>query len=195
MNKIRIAILMSLLTASHWAAAELSYSNAGIGYIDGDFFRVDTDGFEVRGSYSLNPNFFLLASYDKLGVNRPPPLSDIDLDILAFGGGFHIGLAELAGLTGFAETMDLVATASILDVDLDGLGTDGIRLTGGVRAMANDFIEYSGNLVFEDIDDIDDDIGYEVSGRYVFAPGSSVGVTHRDVNGLETIRVDFRLDF
>lgn len=184
MNKIKIALLTGLISVSPFAAADLSYTNFGVGYVDGDWFNADSDGFQLRGSFALNSDLFLLGSYDALDVDAG--IGSFDLDILAFGVGYRNTLSS---------DMDFVATASILDVDIGIGSTDGIRLTGGVRGMANSEIEYTANLVYEDIDDVDDDIGFEIGGRYYFTRENSFGVTLRDVNNLETLRLDVRFDF
>ena len=182
MKKMKIAMLTTLLAASPWAFADLNYTNFGVGYVDGDYNNADVDGFEIRGSFALNNNFHLLASYDALDVDP----GGVDLDILAFGGGWH---------TDIAVNLDFVATAAILDVDVGNFSTDGIRATGGVRGLLSKEVEFSADLVYEDIDDIDDDIGYEIGGRYFVNRDMSLGVTLRDVNDIDTLRLDIRFDY
>lgn len=186
MRKIKLALLsgsfaMGLVAMSHWASADVSYTNFGVGYIDGDYFDVDVDGFELRGNFALNSDFHLLAGLQSLDADVGG-----DVDVLNFGAGWH---------TAFSPNMDFVATASILDVDIGNFNTDGIRLTGGFRGMPSSEFEFLANLVFEDIDDVDDDTGYEIGGRYFVKQDTSVGVTLRDVSDLETFRIDIRFDF
>lgn len=182
MKKMKIAALTSMLLASQWAAADLSYTNFGVGYIDGDIFNADLDGFEVRGNFALNSSFHLLGSYSAL--DQEP--SGLDLDVLSFGAGWH---------TELNPNLDFVATGAVLDVDNGFISDNGIRLTGGVRGLAGEQFEFSGDIVFEDIDDFDDDIGIEVSGRFFIDRDLSIGLTKRDVNHIDTIRLDIRFDY
>jgi len=180
MKKMKIIALAGLLSVAPWAAADLSYTNFSVGYVDGDFFDVDVDGFDLRGNFALNSSFHLLAGYSALDADGG------DIDILGFGGGWH---------TGLSETLDFVATASILDVDFDNFSSDGVRLTGGIRAQPSSEFEFYADFVYEDIDDFDDDTGYDIGGRYFFNTDTSAGIALRDVNDLETLRLDIRFDF
>ena len=180
MKKINLALLASLVLVSPWAAADLSYTNFSVGYIDGDIRSADIDGFDLRGSISINSDIFLLANYSALDSNG------VDIDLLRFGAGYR---------TALTEDIDFVTTFSILDFDNGNNSSDGYQLTGGIRGKANREIEYSAELVKEDIDDFDDDIGIEVGARYFFTRENSVGVSLRDVNNIDTFRISVRFDF
>ncbi len=185
MKKMKIAMLTTLLAASPLALADLSYTNFGVGYVDGDYGNADIDGLELRGSFAINSSIHLQASYDALDISP----GNGDFDVLAFGGGWH---------TLLAEELDFVATASILDVDAGIFDGDGIRLTGGLRGKISRELEFGAHLIYEDINDIPnvgDDTGYELEGRYFFNRNNSVGLTLRDVNKVDTFRIDVRFDF
>lgn len=184
MKKFKITFVAGLLAISNWAFADVSYTNFGVGYVNGDFGNADADGFQLRGNFAINSSVYLLADYTALDIDGPG--TDDDLDILNFGAGWHTGLNEV---------VDFVATASILDVDRSSSNADGLRLTGGVRGLAGNEFEFGAHLVFEDIDDAENDTGFEFEGRYFFSGDASVGFTLRDVSDLEVFRIDVRFDF
>src|SRR4051812_40099125 len=66
------ALAAALPLASH--AETMSYSYAELGYVDttldGDGVDVDGDGFALRGSLAVHPNFFVFANYQDLSFDR-----------------------------------------------------------------------------------------------------------------------------
>lgn len=180
MKKINITLLAGLVSVSQWAAADLSYTNFSVGYVDGDFVNTDIDGFYLGGSFSINSDIFLLANYAALDANSS------DIDRLRFGAGYRIGINQ---------DIDFVTTFSILDFDNGNNSSDGYQLTGGIRGKLNREIEYFADIVKEDIDDFDDDVGIELGARYFFTRENSVGVSIRDVNDIDTFKIDVRFDF
>ena len=180
MNKTKIALALVLSSISSWAAADLNYTNFSIGYVDGDTFDVNTDGFSLAGSFAFTDRFHALASYDSLDAEGT------DVDVLKLGAGYHAGIGS---------DMDFVTTFSLEDVDIGNFSSDGIQITGGIRGGTSNSFEYFADLVYEDIDDIDSDTGLAAGIRFFPSRDLSFGINYRNVNEFDMLKLDIRFDY
>lgn len=142
--------LLALVLASPAFAGGLSYN-----FIEGQYQKVefdegsidvDGDGFGIGGSFELNENVFVLASYASADFDF-----GIDLNQLAIGAGYAVEISE---------TADFFATLSFIraEVEASGFGSlddDGFGATIGVRGMVSERVELFGTLSYVDLGDDD----------------------------------------
>jgi hypothetical protein len=153
------ALAAALPLASH--AETMSYSYAELGYVDTEFdgegFDVDGDGFALRGSLPVHPNFFVFAGYQDLSFDF-----DLDLSLLEVGGGGHWPLTDKIDLIGKVGIVKAEVEVGQFDDDDDGFLV-GARLRGAVAPK----FELEGGFDYRDID-AGDETTIVVEGRYFF---------------------------
>jgi hypothetical protein len=164
-----LAVLAAALPiASH--AETMSYSYAELGYVDtkldGDGFDVDGNGFALRGSLPVTPNFFVFAGYQDLDFDF-----DVDVSLLEVGGGGHWPLSD---------KVDIVGKLGIVKAEVD-LGNfddddDGFLLGARVRGEVAPKFELEGGFDYRDID-VGDETTIVLEGRYFFLPQLAGGVS------------------
>ena len=160
------------------AAAEFSYNLIEGSYISGD----DFSGFGVSGSMELTSEFFGLASFDALDADNSPA----DASWLTVGAGYNRAINEM---------LDIVATASLEHVDVDGAGSElGFGLGVGLRGRLVDQLELHGGLKYTDVDD-NSDTTLQVGGRWYFTPNFAGGLDLQDNDFGSTLRFSVRYDF
>ncbi|MGQ9427197.1 hypothetical protein ACXYTJ_15970 [Gilvimarinus sp. F26214L] len=189
MKKAQHFLFLGLLGVAPLAAADLSYTYLGAGYvIDGevDGINVDLDGFSFAGSFAVGENFYILGNAQMLETDP----GDADVDRIDLGAGFH---------TPIAPGMDFDGSLAYSDVEIGRFDGDGFQLRGGVRGKPNEFFEWGAHLVYEDLDfdDLgsDSDVGYDLNARYFFSGTLSAGLNLRDVSDIETMTINVRFDF
>ena len=97
----------------------MDYSFAEFGYVDthvdSNGVDVDGDGFALRGSLAVNPNFFVFAGYQDLTSTSTSTLS-----LLEVGGGGHWPLSDKIDLIGKVGIVKAEIDAGPFDDDDDG---------------------------------------------------------------------------
>jgi hypothetical protein len=162
----KILLLSSLLSASAMAA-EVSYTNLNVGYLNGEGDLpgyvtalgleddVDLEGFFVSGQYEITNNFFAYASYQD---------GELQSDFLGGGGSFEVDTRVIeAGLGGYAalgEDVDFYYSAGYkyTTLEVDGFGDQdvgNIDLTVGLRWSIAGWVEV--NPYIEQSIGVDDD--------------------------------------
>jgi len=98
----KVSGLSLLLFAAPTMAADISYNFIEVGYqeidIDGGFLGgldIDGDGYGIAGSFELNENWFVAASYAKAEFDF-----GVDLDQVALGAGYHVPISDNADFYG-----------------------------------------------------------------------------------------------
>jgi hypothetical protein len=180
------ALAAALPLASH--ADVMDYSYAELGYVDTsldtDDDDVDGNGFALRGSLAVNPNFFVFAGYQDVDFDR-----NLDASLLEVGGG---------GRWPLSDKVDLVGKVGIVKAEVD-VGPfddddDGILLGARVRAVVAPKFELEGGFDYRDID-VGDETTIVVEGRYFFidnlAGGLSVGIG----DDISSLGLNVRLTF
>jgi outer membrane protein with beta-barrel domain len=164
------ALAAALPLASH--ADVMDYSYAELGYIDADFdadaFDTDVDGngFGLRGSLAVNPNFFVFAGYQDLDFDF-----DVDASLLEVGGGAHWPLSD---------KIDIIGKLGIVKAEVDvgrfNDDDDGFLLGARVRGVVAPKFELEGGFDYRDLD-IGDETTIVLEGRYFFIDQLAGGVS------------------
>lgn len=162
MKKTNLLLPLLVAAAVHSTLAQadaLDYSFVGIQYISAeiDEVNIDGDGYGVEGSFSLNDNFHIFASY-----------GDLDYDFDVSSTTYDLGLGYSRALT---EAMDLVATVSYVsaEVEQDTLGSfddDGYGLGLGIRTMVSEKIELAGGVNYVDLSDSGSETAFSVGAGF-----------------------------
>ena len=170
--------LTLLLFTTPAFTADISYNFVEAGYqeidIDGGLFGgldIDGDGYGVGGSFELNENWFVAASYSSADFDF-----GVDVDELMLGTGYHVAISDNADFYGMFSY--LTAEAST-----DGFGSvdeDGYAATIGLRGMIGDRFELNGSLAYVDFGNGGDTTAFGAGALYnfsdVFAAGLSIDV-------------------
>jgi hypothetical protein len=161
---------LALPLASH--ADVMDYSYAELGYVDADFDAdafdtdVDGDGFALRGSLAVNPNFFVFAGYQDLDFDF-----DVDASLLEVGGGGHWPLSD---------KIDIIGKLGIVKAEVDvgrfNDDDDGFLLGARVRGVVAPKFELEGGFDYRDLD-IGDETTIVLEGRYFFIDQLAGGVS------------------
>ena len=162
------ALAAALPLASH--ADVMDYSYAELGYVDADFDAdafdtdVDGDGFALRGSLAVNPNFFVFAGYQDL---------DFDFDVDA-------SLLEVGGHWPLSDKIDIIGKLGIVKAEVDvgrfNDDDDGFLLGARVRGVVAPKFELEGGFDYRDLD-IGDETTIVREGRYFFIDQLAGGVS------------------
>jgi hypothetical protein len=170
-------------------ADTMDYTFVDLAYIDSELDNglvdVDGDGFALRGSLAIHPNFFVFAGYQDLGFDR-------GLDATAW----HVGAGARWPLS---DKLDIVGRAGIIQQELEaGRGSqddDGFLLGARLRAAIAPRFELEGGLEYVDLDDAGDDTSLVVEGRYFFLEQLSGGLLVQFGDDVTTIGLGARLTF
>lgn len=187
---ITVATLAALgLTGTAFAADNLSYSYVELGYLNSDYddLDVDADGFGVMGSLAFTPNLHGFASYGSQDVD------DVDADLDQF----EVGIG---GNWTLSDKLDLIATVSYVDVELDGPGNfdaddNGFALGAALRGRVTDVLELRGGIKYTELDDSGDDTSLNLGARYYVTPMFAIGADVGFSDDVTTWVLGARLDF
>lgn len=174
----KVCGLTLLLLAAPTFAADISYNFIGAEYqeidIDSGFlggFDIDGDGYGVGGSFELNENWFIGASYSKADFDF-----GVDLDQLMLGAGYHVPITNNADFYGM---FSFVSAEASID-GFDSVDEDGYAATIGLRGMIGERFELNGSLAYVDLGNGGDSTSFGGGVLYnfsdAFAAGFSVGI-------------------
>lgn len=181
--------IVAALTAPGVVLADMNYSGVEINYLDLDVdagvASINGDGFEFGGSWELNEQFHLFASWQDQSLDF-----DIDGRTLELGGGWAHG---------FSDKLDFVGTLSYVDAELEANGVtasdDGLALGGGIRSRLGDSFEVEAGLKYVDFDESGSDTGLSLGGRYYFNDSMALGASLDSNDNADTLRLGFRWEF
>ncbi|HSG66249.1 MAG TPA: outer membrane beta-barrel protein [Gammaproteobacteria bacterium] len=169
----RLAILTVLLAPGAVLAQEAATTRPDIGYTYAELRFVDTDegggdGLRISGSYDLGNNWLIIGGLTSIDYR-----GDVDQTILEIGGGYVFA---------FNEDFDIIASASVIDMDIDVPGSgnvnrddSGISLSAGVRGLVTPEFEVRGSVTHVALDDSDTYL--EIGGDYHFTRQIAAGVS------------------
>jgi hypothetical protein len=160
-------------------SAQFNYSYVELGYDETDFdlgpVDVDGDGLTLAGSYEINDDWHVYASYGSADLDF-----GIDVDTWILGAGYVFPLKEDIDIYGRVLYIDTSVDAGPAQVDDDGLG-----LQARIRARVTDEFELEGGLLYTDVSDTDTSL--QASARYHFSESFSaaLGITFAgDTDGI-----------
>lgn len=155
-------------------ADDLSYSYAegGFGVVDFDALSEDGDGYFLGGSIGFGTNWlgfaeYSVASFDEAGA-------DVDVDEIQLGFGGHWPMSKGVDFVGKLAYVD-----QSVDVSVPGFGSasadeNGYMLSAGVRGVAFDRLDLTGEIQYVDVGD-GSDTGLGLRGLYQFTDMFSLG--------------------
>jgi opacity protein-like surface antigen len=174
-------------TGSALAAEGVSYSylEGGYGYTDvaGSAGGGHADELSIGGSAAFGENLFgfgHVSTWDYSGFKAT---------YLALGVGFHAGISD---------SVDFVTGLSFELADPEGGGSDtGFGLSAGLRGMATENLELSGEVEYTDFGGGADGMTFSVGGRYYFTETFAAGldVSMDDEGDSTTIGLSLRYAF
>jgi hypothetical protein len=160
-------------------SAQFNYSYVELGYDETDFdlgpVDVDGDGLTLAGSYEINDDWHVYASYGSADLDF-----GIDVDTWILGAGYVFPLKEDIDIYGRVLYIDTSRDVGPVQVDDDGLG-----LQARIRARVTDEFEVEGGLLYTDVSDTDTSL--QASARYHFSESFSaaLGITFAgDTDGI-----------
>ena len=131
MNKNSL-LALGLLAALPFAASAtdgLSYNYVEGGYVNTDAKGGDADGWKVKGSVAVHPNFHIFGDYSAQETDK----FKNDVDQWRIGAGYNYGIAP---------NTDLVARVAYQKFDMKhGLDFNGYSTEVGVRTAFNPYVE------------------------------------------------------
>ena len=189
----KVCGLTLLLLAAPTFAADISYNFIEAEYqeidIDSGFlggFDIDGDGYGIGGSFELNENWFIGASYSKADFDF-----GVDLDQLMLGAGYHVPISDNADCYGMFSFVSAEASVD----GFDSIDEDGYAATIGLRGMIGERFELNGSLAYVDFGNGGDSTAFGAGALYnlgdAFAAGFSVGID----DDVTTYGIGFRVYF
>lgn len=170
------------------AQPEFNYTYVEIGYDETEFDvggagEIDGDGLTVSGSFELNDEWHVFASYGQADLDF-----GLDLDTLALGAGYVFP---------FESDIDLYGRVLYIDMEVDGPGgsgdDDGLGLQFRIRGRVSDEFELEGGIQYIDV--ADSDTSLQGSARYYFSDTFSAGIGLTIGGDADAIGVNARFDF
>jgi len=174
--------VLAALAVPGLALADMNYTSLEVDYLDLDADGgVNGDGFQIGGSWELNDQFHLFGSWQDQSYD-----GGFDGETLEIGGGWNHG---------FSDTLDFVATLSLLDAEIEDFSDDGLALGGGIRSRLGESFELDAGLKYVDFDESGSDTGISVGGRYYFNDSMALGASLDSYDDADTLRLGFRWEF
>jgi hypothetical protein len=180
------ALAAAVPLASH--AEAMDYSYAEVGYVDTNLDTsgpdVDGNGFALRGSLTVNPNFFVFAGYQDLNFDF-----DVDASLLEVGGGGHWPLTD---------KIDIVGKVGLVKAEVD-VGSfndddDGFLLGARLRGVVAPKFEVEGGFDYRDIN-VGDETTIVLEGRYFFIDNIAGGLSVSIGDDITSLGLNVRMTF
>lgn len=185
--------LIVLALAAPTFAADISYNYIQAGYqeidIDGGFvggLDIDGDGYGVGGSFELNENWFIAASYSKADFDF-----GVDVDELMLGAGYHVPISDNADFYGMFSYINAEASAS----GFASIEEDGYAATIGLRGMIGERFELNGSLAYVDFGNGGDTTAFGAGALYNFTDMLAAGFSIDIDEDVTAYGIGFRVYF
>ena len=184
------AFLLPALSQAQEAArpesAQFNYTYVQISYDELDFdvgpFDVDGDGLTFSGSYEINDDWYVYASFGSFDLDP----GNTDIDTWTLGAGYVFPLKEDIDIYGRVLYID--QSSDVSSVDEDGLG-----LQARIRARVTDEFELEGGIQYTDV--VDTDTSLQAAARYNFTENFSAGITLNFAGDADGIGINARYSF
>jgi Outer membrane protein beta-barrel domain len=182
------ALAAALPLASH--ADVMDYSYAEIGYVDTELSTdgdddISGDGFALRGSLAVHPNFFVFAGYEDLSFDF-----GVDTSLLEVGGGGHWPLSDKVDIIGKLGIVKAEIDVGPFDAD-----DNGFLLGARVRGVVAPKFELEGGFDYRDLDDVGEDTTLVFEGRYFFVEQLAGGLSVQIGDDATSLGLNLRWTF
>jgi hypothetical protein len=167
---------------------QFEYTYVEIGYDETEFEvgpgDIDGDGLTVSGSFELNNEWHVFASYGQADLDF-----GLDLDTFAIGAGYVYPLKS---------DIDLYGRVLYIDSEVDGPGPlnaddDGLGLQFRIRGRVSDELELEGGIQYVDV--ADSDTSLQAGARYYFSDSFSAGIGLTFGGDADAIGINARFEF
>ena len=165
--------------AARPSEAQFNYSYVELSYDETDLdvgpFDADGDGLTIAGSFEINDDWHVYASYGTLDFD-----GGADADTWTLGAGYVFPLKEDMDIYGRVLYIDTSLDTNFGDADDDGLG-----LQARIRARVTDEFELEGGIQYVDVRDTDTSL--QALARYNFTEefSAAIGITFAgDTDGI-----------
>ena len=162
-------VLIALLFSASAGAQGFDYNYLQLGYgtLKFDDIDVDGDGFNLSGSYVINPDWHVFADYEN---------SSLDFGIDATGVAAGVGYN-----TELSPTIDMYTRLSYQYVELDGgaagsFDENGVGFSVGMRIATADQMEVNVGINYVDLGDGGDETALSLGALYNFTDIFSLGL-------------------
>ena len=166
---------------------QFNYTYVEIGYDELDFdlgpVDVDGDGLTLSGSYEINDDWHVYASFGSYDLEF-----GIDLDEWRLGAGYVFPFKEDIDIYGRVLYIDQSADVGPASADDDGLG-----LQARIRARVTDELEIEGGIQYVDVSDTDTSL--QAGARYHFSENFSAGIGINFAGDTDGIGINARYSF
>ena len=146
-------VLMAALPFAASAADGVSYN-----YVQGGYSKinsaVDADGWAIKGSAALHPNFHVFGSYSDHSTDRGAVIGGgkLGLEQWELGAGYNRAISNNVDFVGTLAYTKAEASASGIQIDSDGYAAE-----AGVRGAMTPMLEGYAMAGYEDGDNYDGD--------------------------------------
>lgn len=170
-------------------SSQFNYSYVELAYDESDFDLggggdIDGDGLTLSGSFEINDEWHVFASYGSADLDF-----GIDIDTWALGGGYAFPLRDDVDIYGRVLYINTEADVpGPADPDEDGLG-----LQARIRAMITDELEVEGGIQHLDVGDSDTSL--QVAARYHFTEQLSAGIGLTFAGDTDGLGINARFSF
>lgn len=180
--------------AQQAGTSALSYDYLDLGYTEGEIFDEDYSSYGFNAAFSISPAFFLKGGYSTGESDRSFFIGNgsepIEVDNYSLGLGYHTPLSSYT---------DLVAGVSYLGSEGEFAGFeeegDGYGANLGIRTMLTNNVEVEGGINYVDGDDIDGEVGYDITARIYLTEQVSLNAGYAEIKEQSGVRAGVRLNF
>jgi Ax21 family sulfation-dependent quorum factor len=181
MKKSLLALtLMAALPFAASAAEGVSYNYVEGGYIKSDISGPDADGWALKGSVSIHPNFHVFADYSSQEVDDV----NVDFDQWRLGVGYNHELSQRVDLlTRVAYEKYKTDSFTVGDVRVPSFSDDGYSVEVGVNSALTDRLNGYALAGYEDGDNYDGEFYGRLGAQVKFTPNWSASADVKLVDG------------
>jgi predicted porin len=138
------AILSACAFSSMAASPSFNYVEGG--YVTDLNSDLDFDGWEIKGSFELNNDLYMLGSYQRL--NTDIGFIDVDANIFSAGLGYKVALTHETALFTELEYINVNIDAKNFASDSE----NGYQFGVGARTMVSDALELKAAAYYQDVE-------------------------------------------
>ena len=170
-TKLAALALFAAVPFAASAADGINYNYVQGGYVSTDTSTGDADGWGLKGSAALSPNFHVFGDYSHQDIKH----SSADFDQWRVGVGYNRQVSQ---------HIDLLTRVAYEKFDAgNGFDTDGYSVEAGVRGAMTPMLEGYALAGYEDGDDYEGDFYGRLGAQVKFTPNWGVAADVKFVEG------------